>query len=121
MSGQCKANVGVNTAANNKVSRETSPIPIERYENQRKYLKNGQFAVIHNMPNYEQVGQPQQTHRMRNAMLLLGLGAGIGAMYRYRQPLMKLGQKAYNYASDKFHNLFANPSNETAVANPHNW
>ena len=100
-------------------SREASPIPEKQYQQIMKHLNDGQYATIHNFPLHV---QPRQTHRLRNALLLAGLGASLGAMYHYRQPLMKLGQRAYNYASDKFHNLFANPSNETAaLPNPHNW
>ena len=113
MSGQ--VNVGVNTAANNRVSKGTSPIPFKRYDQIMKHLKDGEFVSAHQFPV-----QPQH-HYLRNALLVGGLGAGIGAMYHYRKPLMKLGQKAYNYASDKFHNLY-HPTNETAaLPNPHNW
>lgn len=66
--------------------------------------------------------QPQH-HYFRNALMLGGLGAGLGAMYHFRNPIMKLGQKAVNYATDKFHNLFSSTktTNETTLPNPHNW
>ena len=118
MSG--KVNAGANTAANiganNRVDRKTSPIPFERYDQIMKHLKDGEYVAAHQFPV-----QPRH-HFLINGLVLGGLGAGIGAMYHYRQPLMKLGEKAYNYAVDKFHNLFANPTNETAsLPNPHNW
>ena len=56
--------------------------------------------------------------------MLGGLGAGLGAIYHFRNPIMKLGQKAISYATDKFHNLFSSTqsANKTAtLPNPHNW
>ena len=40
-----------------------------------------------------------------------------------RGSVMKLGQKAINYATDKFHNLFSSTqsANKTTLPNPHNW
>jgi len=110
--------------ANNRVNRELSPVPFDRYENIQHNLLDGEYAVIHQAPPHNALVpyQPQR-HYLRNALMLAGLGAGIGAAYRYRQPLLKLGQKAYNNALDKFHNLFPNSSNSTALVerNPHNW
>ena len=97
-------------------------MPFDRFENIKQNLKDGEVAVINQLPPQNALVpyQPQH-HYLRNALLVGGLGAGIGAMYHYRKPLMKLGQKAYNYASDKFHNLY-HPTNETAaLPNPHNW
>ena len=68
-----------------------------------------------------------QHHYLRNALFGAGLAGGLGAMYRYRQPLLKLGQRVINYGLDKFHNLFGstnstNSTNSTELPpNPHNW
>ena len=105
----------------NRYSREASPIPFKQYDKIMKHLNDGEYATIHKFPLNV---QPRKSHKLRNALLLAGLGAGIGAMYHYRKPLMKLGQRAYNYASDKFHNLFNNPNSTDVVEyhpNPHNW
>ena len=104
-----------------KLNRDTSPMPFERYDKIRAGLNPGEYVVMNKYQAQNPVAPPAQHHFFRNAMLLGGLGAGIGALYRYCQPLMKLGQKAINYVSDKFHNLYK-PTNETAItANPHNW
>ena len=102
--------------------RGTSPIPFNQYDNIITGLNDGQYAVVNQLPPQNAVNQYQApNHLMRNLGIIGGLGAGIGALYRYRQPLMKLGQKAINYVSDKFHNLYK-PTNETAImGNPHNW
>lgn len=102
------------------VDRETSPMPFERFDKVKASLNPGEYTVVHrNGPPYV-----PPTHHLRNALLLGGLGAGIGAAYHYRAPLMKLGQKVVNYATDKFHHLFTptnTATNETVVSNPHNW
>ena len=85
--------------------RGTSPITPDQFNNILANLNNGQYAVIHQMPPVNNQPPPPPSHLMRNLGIIGGLGAGIGALYRYRQPLMKLGQKAINYVSDKFHNL----------------
>ncbi len=108
-----------------RVDRGLSPIPFDRFEAVKAGLNNGEYAIVNKMPpqNALKPYQPQH-HYFRNALLLGGLGAGLGAMYRFRNPIMKLGQKAINYASDKFHNLFSSTkaANETAILpNPHNW
>ena len=109
---------------NLRIGRSLSPIPFDRYQNIQQNLRDGEYAVIHQAPPHNALVpyQPPQHHYLRNALIGgVGLGAGIGAMYHYREPLMKLGQRAFNYARDKFHNLFQ-PSNNTATnQNPHNW
>ena len=103
-----------------KLNRETSPMPFERYDKIRAGMNPGEYVVMNKYQTQNPVAHPAN-YFFRNAMLLGGLDAGIGALYRYRQPLMKLGQKAINYVSDKFHNLYK-PTNETAITvNPHNW
>ena len=110
------------------VERGMSPIPFDRYETIKRGLKDGEYVVMNHLqdPNQALMNLPPPppqppTHYLRNGLLVGGLGAGIGALYRYRQPLMKLGQKAISYVSDKFHNLYK-PANETALTvNPHNW
>ena len=106
-----------------KTNRGTSPMPFDRYDILRGGLNDGEVAVVNQLPPYETLTPYiPPTHHLRNALMIGGLGAGIGAMYHYRTPLMKLGQKAYNYVSDKFHNLYK-PTNETLAlsTNPHNW
>ena len=103
--------------------RGTSPIDFGHYDRIKEGLSNGQFAVVNQLPPQNALAPYQPpTYHLRNALLLGGLGAGIGAMYRYRTPLLKLGQKAVNYVSDKFHNLYK-PTNESIplTQNPHNW
>ena len=104
-----------------QVSRGTSPVPFEKYDAIKAGLNDGQYAVVNQLPPHNALNQYQPpNHFLRNLGIIGGLGAGIGAAMRYRQPLMKLGQKAINYVSDKFHNLY-NPTNETAITpNPHN-
>ena len=102
-----------------RVPRGTSPVPFDRFDAIKAGLNDGEVAVINKLPPHNAI-QPQH-HYFRNAMLIGGLGAGIGAAMRYRQPLVKLGQKAISFVSDKFHNLYK-PTNETATTpNPHNW
>ena len=58
-----------------------------------------------------------QGHPFLRRLGYLGLIGGLGAAgYRYRDTIKKLGQKAINYATDKFHNLF-NPPNSTQSEN----
>ena len=103
-------------------SRETTPIDTGEFKNIIKNLKPGQYATLHDLPE-----RPINTrHYLRRAALAGLLGLGSYAAYRFRQPLLKLGQQAYNYGLDKFHNLFGSTNsstNSTAVAepNPHNW
>ena len=92
---------------NRRADREASPMPFERYENIKNSLKNGEYAVIHQLPPQNALVQYRPQHRrLRNALIMGGLGAAAGAAYRFQQPLMKLGAQAYNYTRDKFHNLF---------------
>ena len=61
-------------------------------------------------------GQPVPRGFFQNpyvrALGYVGLGAGLSAGYHYRDTIKKLGQKAINYTTDKFHHLF-NPPNST--------
>lgn len=105
----------------NRVERETSPIPFKKYDKVISNLNQGEFMTAHQLPSAPM--SPQR--RLRNALILGGLGAAAGAMYKFRQPLMKLGNQAYNFAHDKFHNLFSfnQPSNLTNAIEPnhHHW
>ena len=98
-----------------RVQRGTTPIDFERFDGLKNQLKDNEFMVLNRFQ------PPPQHHYLRNALIGgAGLGAGLGALYHYREPLMKLGQRAINYATDKFHNLF--PSNNTThTPNPHNY
>ena len=101
---------------NRRREARTSPINIDKFEELKGYLNDGEYMTIHRIP-------PHQNRYFRNALIGGGLGLGLGAVYRYRQPLLKLGQQAYNYGLDKFHNLFRSTNNSTAAndPNPHNW
>ena len=119
MSQKGRPSRGTSPMPSSVVDRETSPMPFERFDKVKGSLNPGEYAVVHQNAPYV-----PPTHHLRNALLLGGLGAGIGAAYHYRAPLMKLGQKVINYATDKFHNLFTptnTTTNETISANPHNW
>lgn len=96
-----------------KLERGTSPIPVDRFAKLQAGLNDGEYMILNRIQP-----QPPQHRRLRNALILGGLGAAAGAMYRFQEPLLKLGNNAYNYAKDKFHNLFA-PAN-TTNSNPHN-
>ena len=111
---------------NRRVGREVSPIPFDRYQNIQQNLRDGEYAVIHQAPPHNALVpyQPPQHHYLRNALIGgVGLGLTGAAIYRYRKPLMKLGQRVYNYGLDKFHNLFGSTTNSTSdiEPNPHNW
>ena len=105
----------------NRVERETSPIPFKKYDKVISNLNQGEFMTAHQLPSSPMTPQ----RRLRNALILGGLGAAAGAMYKFRQPLMKLDNQAYNFAHDKFHNLFSfnHPSNTTSMIEPnhHHW
>lgn len=95
--------------------RGTSPMPFDKYDQVLNALNNRENIVL--IPQV----QPQRIRHippfLRN-LGLVGLGAGLGiAGYHLRHPLMKLGQKALNYTTDKFHRLFA-PVNETNSSVP---
>ena len=109
----------------NRVNRGYSPIPFDRYEVIKSGLKPGEYVVMNQLPPQNALAPYQPPHHyFRNALMLGGLGAGLGAIYHFRNPIMKLGQKAINYATDKFHNLFSSTqsANKTAtLPNPHNW
>ena len=92
-----------------RTERGTSPMPFDRYDNFRANLNENEYGVINRIPP----PAPPQHHFFRNALRIGGLGLGIGALYKYREPLLKLGHGAYNYARDKFHNLLA-PTNQTS-------
>lgn len=104
-----------------RYERGTSPIPFKKYDKVISNLNQGEFVTAHQLPSAPM--SPQR--RLRNVLLLGGLGAAAGAMYKFRQPLLKLGNQAYNYAQDKFHNLFTfnHPSNSSDVveSNHHHW
>ena len=103
-----------------RASRGTTPIDFDKYEKMRNHLADNEYMVMHRI----QPPNPVQHHNFRNALIGLGLaGAGAAAAYHFRKPLLKLGQKAYNYGLDKFHNLFGstNSTNPTIAPNPHNW
>ena len=86
----------------NLLNRETSPMPLKQVKKLINGLNQGEYVKIANLPN-----RPINNHRrLRNALILGGLGALSGVAYRFQQPLMKLGAQAYNYTRDKFHNLF---------------
>ena len=99
----------------NLLNRETSPMPLKQVKKLINGLNQGEYARLGQLPN-----RPINNHRrLRNALILGGLGALSGVGYRFQQPLMKLGTQAYNYAKDKFHNLFQ-PANTTATnTHPH--
>ena len=98
-----------------RIERGTSPIPFKKFDKLIDGLNQGEYMTIHNMPKAP--GNPHR--RLRNALILGGLGAAAGAMYKFHQPLMKLGHQAYNYAMNKFHNLYAQPTNATVPINDH--
>ena len=94
--------------------RGTSPVNVKQFKKIMGNLNSGQFTTLHQLPD-----RPMNArHYVRRAIIggLLGLGGGLG--YYFRQPLLKLGQKAYNYGLDKFHNLFQ--SNNTSSSKPVN-
>ena len=97
-----------------RVQRETTPIDFDRFEKLKNSLNDDEYMVLNRIPP-----NLHQHHYLRNALIGLGLGAGAGALYRFRQPLLKLGQQAYNYGLDKFHNLFGS-TNKTVSALPIN-
>ena len=98
-----------------RAHRGTTPIDFDRFDKLRDNLGDNEYMVLNRIlpPN------PAQHHYFRNALIGLGLGLGGGAMYRYRNALMRLGQKAHNYGLDKFHNLF-NLTNKTVNTIPIN-
>ena len=100
---------------NRRLERGTSPVPIDRFAKLQEGLNDGEYMILNRIPP----PNPPQHRRLRNALILGGLGAAAGAMYRFQQPLMKLGNTAFNYAKDKFHNLLA-PTNTTDT-NHHHW
>ena len=86
--------------------RGTSPMPFDRFNRMKIYIEPGENVRIIPQP------QPPAFGHIRPWLRNLGL-IGLGALgYRYYKPILKLGQKAINYASDKFHHLFT-PTNET--------
>ena len=101
-----------------RAQRGTTPIDFDRFDKLKANLADNEYMVLNRIPP----PNPAQHHYFRNALIGLGLGAGAGLGYRFRQPLLKLGQQAYNYGLDKFHNLFGSTNNSTATnQNPHNW
>ena len=95
---------------NRRYYRGTSPMPTDKYDNIRQNMRdNDKYIVLH--PQVP--GEPVQRGFFHNpyvrALGLVGLGI---AGYHYRNTIKKLGQKAINYTSDKFHHLF-NTVNET--------
>ena len=108
---------------NRRASRGTTPINFERFDKLKTNLADDEYMVLNRIPP----PIPPQHHYLRNALIGAGFAGGLGTMYRYRQPLLKLGQRVINYGLDKFHNLFAstnstNSTNSTELPpNPHNW
>ena len=102
---------------NRRLERGTSPVPIDRFAKLQEGMNDGEYMILNRIPP----PNPPQHRRLRNALILGGLGAAAGAMYRFQQPLLKLGYDAYNYAKDKFHNLYASntPINATTDFNDH--
>ena len=96
------------------IDRSTSPMNVKQLKNIMGNLNNGQYTTLHQLPADNR--PINLRHYLRRA--LMGGLAGLGgyAAYHFRQPLMKLGQATYNYALDKFHNLY--PSNTSAPVNP---
>lgn len=108
-----------------RVNRGVSPISFHRYNRIKNHLAPGEIVEVRQRnevapeeffanplgPNI----RPPNNHPILRNMGLVGLGAGIGALgYRYHKPLMKLGQKVFNYGLDKFHHLFqSNNSTDT--------
>ena len=116
---------------NRRAMRGTSPVPNQRYDQMIQNMPN-RFVVLQPQvpgqpvpPNQNLQFQNQEPldippppppqpagHPFLRRAGLIGLGAGLGYLgYKYR-PLTKLGQKLFNYTTDKFHYLF-NPINET--------
>jgi len=96
-------------------SRGTSPVPFKQYDNIISNLNPGEYISVH------QAKTPPVNHRrLRNALILGGLGLAGGAIYKFNQPLLRLGHQGYNYVKDKFHNLFQS-NNTTHTPNPHNY
>ena len=102
----------LNGEAGNRNSRGTSPMPFKRYDKLIKELSPGEYMRINQLPQ-KPMAAAGNHRRLRNALIIGGLGAAAGAAYRFQQPLMKLGHSVFNYARDKFHNLSASPSNTT--------
>ena len=119
-----------NIAPNSRKSRESSPMPKDGYTNLIKNMGNVKYVVLGQPLPQNQQQQQQNQFQIQNQQPidiqpaghpflrragLVGLGAGLSYLgLKYHRPLTKLGQKAINYASDKFHSLF-NPPNETAT------
>ena len=122
------AGVIANIAPNGRRSRESSPMPRDGFANLRKNMGNFKYVVLGEpLPTNEQQQQNQfqienqqpidiqpAGHPFLRRAGLVGLGAGLSYLGLKYRPFTKLGQKAINYASDKFHSLF-NPPNETAT------
>ena len=99
------------------INRGTSPINTKQFNKLMGNLNNGQYTTLHQLPA---VNTPiNLRHYLRRAVLggLTGLG-GLAAYY-YREPLIKLGHQVYDYARDKFHNLFASNTSTPNVPGLH--
>ena len=98
--------------------RGTSPINTEQFGNIRNLLNDNQRIQL--MPqNNGEIAPPgfRPNHPWLHNLGLVGLGGGLAALYGYRRPLMKMGQKFINYATDKFHHLF-HTTNSTNSSQP---
>ena len=97
-------------------SRGSSPISKDKYDNIKQYLEPNEYVSIHKFGN-----RPQTTNHFRRNLGRIVLGTlGLGALYAFRNPIMRLGKAAINYGFDKFHNLFQS-TNQTDSQNEHNY